>query len=317
MSAIASSRRAAVRSVPETGGAWPAGSTWAPSDRGKNSYHDPYSARSRSTCTVSARDRVTSSRSGHRARMAAMAGSSDPASRSRGVSRRSRSSATSARSAVRAAAGRSAPGGWRDPPRGPLEQQRALGEHQLHVLAGRDLDRRVVVPAARSGRPTPPRGSATAPRRSRSRPRRSGRCRARARASARPGLPGLRPGSRSTTPTPMMPCPSRNTVALTSKVSPATALAGRRPQSTAGSRSRIGIRPITLVTLPIDGAVHASAGQVYQRRAAAVFSGAARAMSPLFVRHNLNYFCRTARRSASAMPRTVRRGERGPIKVCP
>src|SRR5580693_3556269 len=124
MSATASSRRAAVRSVPETGGVWPAGSTWAPSDRGKNSYHAPYSARSRSTCTVSARDRVTSSRSGHRATIAAMAGSEDPAHRRRS-------------------------GPWRlgDPPRGPLVLQRALGEHQLHVLAGGDLDRRVVVPA--------------------------------------------------------------------------------------------------------------------------------------------------------------------------
>ena len=41
-------------------------------------------------------------------------------------------------------------------------------------------------------------------------------------------------GSRRTTPAAMMPCPSRNTVALTGKVSPATALAGQRPQSTAG-----------------------------------------------------------------------------------
>ena len=112
MAATASSRRAAVRSVPETGGVWPVGSTWAPSDRGKNSYHAPYSARSRSTCTVSARDRVTSSRSGHRATIAAMAGSSDPSNRSRGVSERSRILATSARSAVRAAAGALAPGGW-------------------------------------------------------------------------------------------------------------------------------------------------------------------------------------------------------------
>ncbi len=111
MAAIASSRLAAVRSVPETGGRWPAGSTWAPSERGKNSYHAPYSARSRSTCTVSGRDRVTSSRSGQRARIAAMAGSSAAASRSQGGSGRLRSRAASARSAARAAAGRLAPGG--------------------------------------------------------------------------------------------------------------------------------------------------------------------------------------------------------------
>src|SRR5204863_15745 len=52
-------------------------------------------------------------------------------------------------------------------------------------------------------------------------------------------------GPRSTTPAPGTSCPSRNTVALTSKVSPATALAGRRPQSITGSTSLITIRPIT------------------------------------------------------------------------
>src|SRR5262249_33151175 len=52
-------------------------------------------------------------------------------------------------------------------------------------------------------------------------------------------------GPRSTTPAPGSSCPSRNTVALTSKVSPATALAGRRPQSITGSTSLITIRPIT------------------------------------------------------------------------
>ncbi len=41
IAAIASSRLAAVRSVPDTGGSRPAGSNWTPSDRGKNSYHDP------------------------------------------------------------------------------------------------------------------------------------------------------------------------------------------------------------------------------------------------------------------------------------
>ncbi len=35
----------------------------------------------------------------------------------------------------------------RDLPRRPLEQQRPLGQHQFHVLAGGNLDRRVVVPA--------------------------------------------------------------------------------------------------------------------------------------------------------------------------
>ncbi len=93
-----------MRSVPEAGGRWPIGSIWTPSERGKNSYHDPNSARSRSTCTVSGLDLLTSSRSGQLARMASMAGSSAAASLSHGASPRSRIRATSARSAVRAAA---------------------------------------------------------------------------------------------------------------------------------------------------------------------------------------------------------------------
>src|ERR1700730_12813091 len=61
----------------------------------------------------------------------------------------------------------------------------------------------------------------------------------------------------------MMPCPSRKTVALTSKVSPGTAFAGRLPQSTAGSTSRIGIRPITLITLPTAGQSTPPRGPVF------------------------------------------------------
>ncbi len=64
----------------------------------------------------------------------------------------------------------------------------------------------------------------------------------------------------------MMPCPSRKTVALTSKVSPGTAFAGRLPQSTAGSTSRIGIRPITLVTLPIARHFMPARVRVYDAR---------------------------------------------------
>ena len=43
---MASSRRGAVCSVPDTGSRRPMGSIWTPSDRGKNSYQEPYSARS-------------------------------------------------------------------------------------------------------------------------------------------------------------------------------------------------------------------------------------------------------------------------------
>src|SRR5260221_288159 len=51
MAAIASRRLAAVRSVPDTDRRRPSGSTFAPSERGKNSYQDPNSARCRSTTT--------------------------------------------------------------------------------------------------------------------------------------------------------------------------------------------------------------------------------------------------------------------------
>src|SRR5579872_3010454 len=58
-------------------------------------------------------------------------------------------------------------------------------------------------------------------------------------------------GSRSTTAAAINPCPSRNTVALTWNDSPTTALARYCPQSTVGCTSRMGIRPITPITLPI------------------------------------------------------------------
>ncbi|SFY53258.1 hypothetical protein STEPF1_06535 [Streptomyces sp. F-1] len=66
-------------------------------------------------------------------------------------------------------------------------------------------------------------------------------------ASSRIGVHGpARPaGSRSTTFAATAPCPSRNTVADTSKDSPVTALAGRRPCCTAGRTSRTGMRPVT------------------------------------------------------------------------
>ena len=142
---------------------------------------------------------------------------------------------------------RRGPGGARrlpDRPRGPLEEQRPLGQHELDVLAARDLDARVVLPVRdRIG----PRLDVEMP----------GALagngdvaavpvafRARARASGPAGRSGP-PGSRSTTPAPSTPWPSLMTVALTWKVSPATALAGRRPHSTTGSTSRMGMRPIT------------------------------------------------------------------------
>src|SRR6266576_2386641 len=66
---------------------------------------------------------------------------------------------------------------------------------------------------------------------------------------------GYRPpsGVRRTTPAPSISWPSRKMVALTSKVSPATALAGRRPQSRTGCTSRMGMRPITSERYPLAG----------------------------------------------------------------
>ncbi len=76
-------------------------------------------------------------------------------------------------------------------------------------------------------------------------------------ASSRIGVSGpLRPrGSRSTTLALTASWPSRKTVAVTRKVSPATALAGRRPASTSGLTSRTGMRPITVSLSVLRAAV--------------------------------------------------------------
>ena len=250
MAEIASSRLAAVRSVPETGARRPIGSTWTPSERGKNSYHEPYSARSRSAWRVSGLDLVTSSRSGQRARMAVICGSSVAASRSHGVSPRSRSRATSARSAVRAAAGRLAPGGW-----GIRRAVRSNSSAPSVSISSTSWPAGILMAASWCQLAI---GSAQASTWKRHTPSlvtvTSAPQRSMPGASSRMNTSGLalRSGSRSTTPALMMPCPSRKIVALTWNVSPATALAGRRPHSTAGSTSRIGIRPITPATLPSE-----------------------------------------------------------------
>ena len=79
-------------------------------------------------------------------------------------------------------------------------------------------------------------------------------------ASSRIGVHGpLRPrGSRSTTLALTASWPSRKTVAVTRKVSPTTALAGRRPASIWGLTSRTEMRPITVslsVVLRAEGLV--------------------------------------------------------------
>lgn len=58
--------------------------------------------------------------------------------------------------------------------------------------------------------------------------------------------PGRSSGPRSTTLAATAAWPSPKSVAETSNVSPGTAFAGRLPQSTAGSTSTIGTRPVTV-----------------------------------------------------------------------
>ena len=128
-------------------------------------------------------------------------------SRSQGGRLRSRSLLASA---MRSAARRGGARGARrlpDRPRRALEEQRALGEHQLDVLAARDLDARVVVPVRdRVG----PRFDVEVPGALAG----DGHvgavpvaCQARARASGPAGR-ACPSGSRSTTPAPSTPCPS-------------------------------------------------------------------------------------------------------------
>ena len=118
-----------------------AGSTCAPSERGKNSYQEPYSARSRSTQQRHRSLAVTSSRSGccaERLRDLGRRGGREPGRRPAG--RSSRSAVAAASSARRPAAGRGHAAAARSISAG------ALLEHQLDVDARRDLDRGVVPP---------------------------------------------------------------------------------------------------------------------------------------------------------------------------
>ena len=94
----------------------------------------------------------------------------------------------------------------------PLEQQPALGEHQLDVDAGRDLEPGVVLPGAdRVGPGLDLEGPGARRRRASPRPR-SGRGRRRAWSSA-PASRRTPSGPVSTTSAPSLSCPSRNTVA--------------------------------------------------------------------------------------------------------
>ena len=107
---------------------------------GKNSYQVPKSARLRSAYSGKGPSMVTSSRSGCRVRTSRSSGLCSTASR---ASTGRSSSAAACGAALRTARSRSSmPVAGDD----PVEQQPRLGEHQLDVDAGRDLDPGVVAP---------------------------------------------------------------------------------------------------------------------------------------------------------------------------
>src|SRR5690348_13227586 len=82
---MALSRLAAVRSVPDTDRRRPSGSTLAPSERGKNSYQEPNSARWRWTSSGYQSERVVSFRSGNWASVRVTSAVKAPPRRSTGV----------------------------------------------------------------------------------------------------------------------------------------------------------------------------------------------------------------------------------------
>ncbi len=75
--------------------------TTAPSERGNSSYQEPYSARSRSTCSGIGREELTSSRSGWRSSASVTSGASAAACRAAGARPVSRSASTAASTAGR------------------------------------------------------------------------------------------------------------------------------------------------------------------------------------------------------------------------
>ncbi len=222
-----------MRKVPLTGG--PSCGTTAPSERGKNSYQEPYSARSRSTSNGIGRAADTSSRNGCRSRASSAAGSKAAAKRSSTSSE----SSPSARAARRTA---SRPG-----PLGTRRAARANSSAPSSRTRPTSMRAGILMRACRRQVATGSLHASTVYVHS---PVRSGVTRAPHRsvpgASSRIGVhrPGRPSGSRSTTFAPTASWPSRNTVAVTSKVSPTTAFAGRLPHSTAGRTSRTGMRPM-------------------------------------------------------------------------
>lgn len=259
MAATAGSRSAAVRNVPlmilpgccssvlaEAFPALPflaalaaftgsAGSILAPSDRGNSSYQEPNRARRRSTTRGSGRAAVTSSRSGWRASAAVASGASAAASRAA-------AGRDSSRSASAAASTASRPSRFGTPSAARSYSAAPSARTSAESIPAGILIwacwRQVVTGSLQAStvyvqRPSES-GVTSAPQRSEPG------------ASSRIGVHGpVRPlGSRRTALAATASWPSRKTVAVTWKVSPATAFAGLLPQSTSGRTSRTGMRPI-------------------------------------------------------------------------
>ena len=145
----------------------------------------------------------------------------------------------------------------------PVEQQHALGEHQLDVDAGPDLDRRVVQPGADR---VAPRLDLEASRRPRCRagPSRPSGDGSSATSRIRTGSRRLAARGRSARPRRRAGRAPRGTrVAVTSKYSPTVAFAGWRPRLTTGVTSKTGMRPTMLPTLANPPRVHANAERTH------------------------------------------------------
>ena len=253
MSAIASSRCAAVRRVPDFGGRRRVGSTSAPSDRGKNSYHAPYRARWRCTISGNSAVVVSRSRSGYAVRAAVTAALVPAASRSSGTRASSASCPAASFSALRAARACLASSGGSVLGAATLCAARSSSSAPSASISSTSWPIGTLMPASCRHLAT---GSPQASTRNCQLPARSGVTSAPYRslpgASSRMGSRAdwAPPGSVSTTAAPSISWPSRNTVAVTWKVSPATALAGTLSPGRTGCTSRIGIRPITDESYP-------------------------------------------------------------------
>ncbi len=236
MAAIAGRRRAAVRNVP-------CGRSEVPSERGKNSYQEPYRARSRSTSSGSGSEVVTRSRSGCRASTSSTSGANAAASRAAAGRLSSRRASTAARTTSRRPSSSGMPSAARSYRRAPSSRTTSVSMPAGILICAWWRQVPTGSPHASTVNVHRPGSPAVTVAPHRSVPA----------ASSRRGVhgPGRPSGSLSTTLAATASCPSRNTVAVTSNVSPTTAFAGRLPLSTAGRTSRTGIRPMARVLLMV------------------------------------------------------------------